>query len=226
MSSSLINFVFIIGLTFLLSLISQLLKLLENRISSLKGISRYSYLVWFTGILVFGFLRGDEFNLSLPIYSANIGLVEIVIMLAIIRLFAIYSEYTIHSSIKPFIIFTIVFPIGEEILFRGIVQSLILNNQYWGIEKMVVPGFGNIQIAVFISAFCFGITHVQYNDFKVNRKTVKQVLFAFVFGLYAGKMVVRTESILYPLLLHSFANLSVQLYGLSKNKSQVKLIGD
>lgn len=226
MSSLLIKLTFVLGLTFLLSIISFLLLFVEKRVSSLKGISQYSYLVWFIGIFIFGVIGGKDFSLSLPINPANIEFSEIIIILAIIWSFAKYSDYTIHSSIKPFIVFTLVFPIGEEILFRGVLQSSILSNQYWGVENMVIPGFGNVPTVVFISAICFGITHVQYNGFKIDSKTIKQVLFAFVFGVYAGKMVVRTESILYPLLLHSFANLSVQLYGLSQKKKHVKFIAE
>ena len=226
MSNSLLAIFTILSLTFLLSIISGFLNLLERVKKGVEGISHNSYLFWFFGILAAGILGGKHFRLSQPMASVEMGMTEVVIIIGAIGIFAMHSEYTIHKSVKPFIVFTLIFPIGEEILFRGIIQSLILDHFHWGIENLVIPGFGNVPLAVVISAACFGITHLQYNDFCINKKTIKQVLFASIFGIFAGKMVIRTESIFFPMLLHSFANLSVEFYGLRRRKKQSVLVVD
>lgn len=99
-----------------------------------------------------------------------------------------------------------VFPIGEEILFRGIIQSMANYLMGGNLVYIPMPIFNSVTVQVFISAFCFGITHFQYFDFRFNSSSLKKVLFAFVFGLFAGNIVEITGSIFYTILFHILGN--------------------
>ena len=217
-----VEFLFVLALvvflTFMLTSISWVARALEPLHPKLKGKSQNSSLIWLTAILIAGVLNPERFGLTIPRSSIAIEPMEALAILGGVTLFAIHSEYPIHKTWKPFLIFTFVFPLGEEILFRGIIQSIIVNTFSWGEQIVSIPFFGNVPIAVGISALCFGITHFQYNAFRFNSRTVKQVLFATLFGLFAGKIVLETGSIVYPLILHGLANVSSQLYGLRRRE--------
>jgi membrane protease YdiL (CAAX protease family) len=83
-------------------------------------------------------------------------------------------------------------PLGEELLFRGLIQSVFHRNM-------------GVTAAIFISALVFGISHGTL--YVVPGVTAMGLLLAFVFY--------RTGNLLYPLMMHCVFNL-FSLYRLSR----------
>lgn len=203
-----------ISLTFLLTLLKKVMEYLIKKEINVPEVIRQnlSYL-WLGIIVIVGGIGGSFFNLALPNSTLTIKSIEWLYFLMLFYLFCAYSGYPTSKTLREYTKFALVFPIGEEILFRGILQStikslLVLDGQY-----VNLPLFGSVPVVVLISAICFGVTHFQYHNFKVNELSLKQVALAFVFGIFAGNVVEMTGSIIYPLLFHIAANTGAVLYG-------------
>lgn len=199
--------ILILILTFLLSIISKFFELLKkSKVKYFRGIKVNSVYIWFFIILISGIIGFKFFNIGLPKGDYNINLNDIIIFLVFSIPFGIFSGYEPGRNFSGIIIFCLMFPISEEILFRGIIQSLasqlMISPTY-----IPVPLLKGVTIQVFISAVCFGLTHFQYFNFKFNLSTVKKVLFAFIFGLFAGNLVEMTGTILYTIIFHITANI-------------------
>lgn len=77
-------------------------------------------------------------------------------------------------------------PIGEELLFRGLLFKRINDT------KLGVIG------AILIPAVIFALIHVQY--------VVPVIVFIFIDGLFYGYVRYKTASVILPILLHSLGN--------------------
>ena len=75
-------------------------------------------------------------------------------------------------------------PVGEEILFRGIIMKNL---------SRVSQRFG-----IFFSAFLFGLAH----------QNVIQFLLAFLLGIFLGKIVMRHNSLLPAIIVHMAVNMT------------------
>ncbi len=133
--------------------------------------------------------------------------------------FMLKSGYKPQKNIKGITIFCIVFPIGEEILFRGIILSLVTYLVGSRAIYVPIPILKGVTLQVFLSAICFGITHFQYFGFKFNYATINKVLFAFIFGLIAGNLVEINGSIIYSVIFHIIANSGATIYYLKNSDS-------
>ena len=103
-----------------------------------------------------------------------------------------------------FIAAVIMAPLFEEGVFRGIIQKGLIN------------GKKNPQAAIWISALLFGIVHANPWQF------VGGVLLGYVLGVVYH----RTGSLLLPILLHAFNNLSsILLVKLTDEESFSKILG-
>lgn len=89
---------------------------------------------------------------------------------------------TLASSFILFILTVIIAPVFEEFIFRGAVMNLL--KPYGG------------GIAIFVSAFCFGIFHGNFQQF----------FFAFVLGIVLGYIGYATGSVFCTTLLHLMFN--------------------
>lgn len=86
--------------------------------------------------------------------------------------------------------------IGEEIIFRGIIQGIILK------------GTKNIHVAVWLAAFIFSAFHLQFYGFIPR----------FVLGIILGYLFVFSGSIWLPILAHFVNNaMATVFYYLSNN---------
>ena len=86
------------------------------------------------------------------------------------------------SSWLLFILLTVIAPVFEEFIFRGAV-----------LELLKPYGSG---LAVFVSAFCFGVYHGNFQQF----------FYAFALGLCLGYIAIATNSIFCTTLLHAMFN--------------------
>lgn len=105
-----------------------------------------------------------------------------------------FSTYTIFQLI---LLVSIIGPIGEELLFRGILQkSLVL---YFG-NKKVFP--------VIITSLVFGLIHfTSLLSGEYLYAVIYNVIFAFILGLISGYCKEKTNSIFPSIILHIFGNI-------------------
>ena len=87
--------------------------------------------------------------------------------------------------------------IGEEFLFRGVLQ------------KQFRQWFGNIHIAVFVAAFLFSAMHMQFFGFIPR----------LVLGIILGYLYYFSKNLWIPIIAHFFNNaIAVIVYYLNYNK--------
>lgn len=87
-----------------------------------------------------------------------------------------------QSSFILFFLLTVIAPFFEEFIFRGAVLHLL-------------QPYGN-GLAIFVSAFCFGIYHGNFRQF----------FYAFILGICLGYITVATKSIFCSTILHAMFN--------------------
>lgn len=87
--------------------------------------------------------------------------------------------------------------IGEEFLFRGVLQ------------KQFKEWFGNIHVAIFIASFLFSAIHLQFFGFIPR----------FVLGMLLGYLFYFSNNLWVPIIAHFFNNgIAVLIYYLNFNK--------
>lgn len=107
------------------------------------------------------------------------------------------------SSLIPVIIFVVILsPIVEEIIFRGIL-----------LDKL--RGYGD-KTAIVFTAFTFALLHGNLSQF----------FYAFVLGLIFGYVALRTNTILYTIILHIIVNMfgSVIMPGLALSGNEALIV--
>ena len=154
---------------------------------------RYFIYIWSLFIIgIFIFFPGAE---ALYQYDQSLStFLPVLLGLPIAALIAKNSGYNIRISKKSIFNFAILYPVTEELLFRGITFSLAAS-----ISEINIGAFS---LAVIVSAAVFGITHLQYHDFKFTDLAQLQILIAFIGGLFMGDLMDNTGFILYPILIH------------------------
>ncbi len=189
-------------LTFMHSINGQLiLKLVSSQEKKQFVKENYFYLWFFIVLVIYVVLIG---NLSLP--TNPLKLSDYIFMLLFIYPFMINSHYNPHQSFKGVFSFCIIYPIGEELLYRGILSYLLL--YFFNTNTILVPFplLKEISLTVLITAICFAIMHLQYFNFKVDSIGVRKIVYAFVFGVVVGNIIEMSGSILYGILFHIIAN--------------------
>jgi len=96
-----------------------------------------------------------------------------------------YIGGTSLSFLSNVFLLALVPAIGEELVFRGVLQNLL------------AKATGKIHFAVWVSAFLFSFIHFQFLDFIPR----------FVLGLAFGYVVILTGSLWYSIILHFLNNL-------------------
>jgi len=115
------------------------------------------------------------------------------------------GETYIKAGVKPlvlFILFTLTVGIAEEFAFRGIIFPLTI--------KAVRNWKRPILIGALLSSLMFGAVHF-INLFSQPDNLIgitSQVFFAVAIGVFFCGLMVRTENILVPCLIHALVNYS------------------
>ncbi|PFC86727.1 CPBP family intramembrane metalloprotease [Bacillus anthracis] len=152
--------------------------------------------IWGTILTIISYFYEDNYVFRLLIHYESI---VVLILIALITNIVI-SRYSGYNPIgkKNILNFVIMYPIFEEVIFRGMIIP-ILNNAF--------PIFSNFEIAyipvtlpILISSFLFAVSHLQY--YKFNQTSIKFMLFAFLGGIIHGMITDSTLSIVFPILLH------------------------
>ena len=94
---------------------------------------------------------------------------------------------------------------SEEVLFRalpiGILTFWIGSNKERKFTKL------NLSYEVIIAAVLFSIAHIRWtiNPFSISMNYL-QLIYCFVLGIVDGKAYQETNSVLYPMIMHSVSN--------------------
>lgn len=126
-------------------------------------------------------------------------IVSLVVVGVIVGAYVLLGNRTPWDS-RGAVNFTVV-PLYEELLFRGILFSLVL-----AYARRQFPETRSVGIAIVASALGFGLGHAA-NGFTVGWSfALFQVAYATLFGLLAGYNRAKTDSIIAPVLLHALMN--------------------
>ena len=82
-----------------------------------------------------------------------------------------------------------------------------------------LPVIGKIDFPVLISSICFAVNHIQYHKFRITPLAIRQILIAFIGGVFLGNMVEYTNSILSALTLHISFNSVASIYALWRHSA-------
>ncbi|SDK71927.1 CPBP family intramembrane glutamic endopeptidase [Natronincola ferrireducens] len=90
---------------------------------------------------------------------------------------------------------------SEELIFRGFaitMLALIIKDRVFN---------GKVSIANIIGAVIFGLAHVNFSftPFEI-RYNLFQIMYAIILGLFYGDCYEKTNSMLYPMMMHSISN--------------------
>lgn len=97
---------------------------------------------------------------------------------------------------------------SEEILFRALPISIIVCLIPY--EKGVKIFKLHISWAIIITAIFFALAHIKWTvvPFTISYDFM-QLLFSFALGIVYGKVYQKTNSVLYPMIMHSLTNVAV-----------------
>jgi membrane protease YdiL (CAAX protease family) len=116
------------------------------------------------------------------------------------------------NTIVATLLFQSFFPgMGEEILFRGLIISLLSSRVFTGFRQNKASKFGIIALS---SAY-FAIAHIYFTltPFQITHIDYLQLVTAVGCGAYYAVFYLKTESLLAPFLAHNFSNTSATICG-------------
>ena len=107
----------------------------------------------------------------------------------------VYRDFIRHCSVTQLLLVAIMSGIGEELLFRGVIQ------------KTIVEGFGGetrgFIIGIAVTSLLFGLAH------PINKL---YVFLCVVIGIYLGLLFAWTDdNLIVPIIIHAFYNFIVFL---------------
>ena len=91
---------------------------------------------------------------------------------------------------------------SEEILFRALPISILMLL----FNKSIIVKWG-VSVETIIAAFLFSIAHIKWSlsPFVINMDYY-QLVYAFILGVVYGKVYQKSDSVFYPMLMHSISN--------------------
>lgn len=164
-------------------------------------------------ILIFIFSRKKELDFGLKPKQNKIGVKYLIIFSAVIMVYVIVSYLVGYkvNSIEPYsyqlncrnVLGTLGFQLllsgpSEELLFRALPITVLSwafgkNNNHWA--------------EIIIAAFLFSIAHISWNCAPFSLVfSWFQLFYAFVLGMIYGITYVKTNSVIYPMIMHSLSN--------------------
>lgn len=111
----------------------------------------------------------------------------------------------IHSSVlSAFFIIGVLAPIGEELLYRGYIQTTLSCFNRYRFEMKAI----SISLPVLISSIIFAIAHLQLLLAGVTISFMIMILIStFIVGLITGYYREKTESLFPSILMHALFNI-------------------
>ena len=110
-------------------------------------------------------------------------------------LHSVYLDFIRHSSVPQLLLVAIMSGIGEELLFRGIMQTIIMN--------VCGGGTWGLVIGIGVTSLLFGLAH------PINKL---YVFLCFVIGIYLGLAFAWSDNnLLVPIIIHALYNFVIFL---------------
>ncbi|MFC7363279.1 CPBP family intramembrane glutamic endopeptidase [Nocardioides astragali] len=128
----------------------------------------------------------------------------VLVVVSILAVATVVGAFRMTGSTAPYDATVgefVLVPVGEELLFRGFLLGALLE-----LFRRRHVGSHSPAWAVLISAAAFGIGHLGNLGYVDTAFVILQVFVAFIFGVVAGHVRVRTESIVGPVLMHATMN--------------------
>lgn len=171
--------------------------------------SHTKFSIYYWGIIVLGacFVLKDNYVFHVP---ENIMSV-LPLFLFILVANCIISNASGYAPIGTFdrINFILVFPILEEIAFRGLVLPVLA--RHTALEQgFQVFYIYSASFAVILTAFLFAVSHLQY--YRLDKQSIRFMIFAFFGGIFFGVIAQATESVVLTIPLHTAFNGSAAFY--------------
>lgn len=184
-----------LGLSLLLTFSYKIVEVIIRMIST-TSLARFSIYLW--AILIVTLI--PIFNGNYVYVSPNNIMSTIPVFIVIIFVNFIISRFSGYHPIGKFntINFIIVFPIIEEVIFRGLLLPYL--NQYFHSAVLLQVMYMPVTFPVIGSALLFAICHLQY--YKLSRQSALFLLFAFIGGITYGSITDLIHSIILAVLLH------------------------
>jgi len=125
---------------------------------------------------------------------------------AVVAIVTGFRALTGATPYTPSVGEVLIVPLGEEALFRGFLLVTLI-----GVFGRWLGESSAARWAVAVSAVSFGVGHLGNLGYVPTGFVVVQVIAATAFGLLAGWVRVRTDSLSGPVLLHSAMNAAAVL---------------
>ncbi|SDT37761.1 CAAX protease self-immunity [Paenibacillaceae bacterium GAS479] len=193
------NIVVSLGLAILLACSFRVIELIIKRtlnFKKLNNLDKYTVYIWGFCTILSSYFYKPSYVFNLPI---NFKLV-LSLALVVVITNSFISRYSGYHPVGKFNVvnFIVVYPIIEEIIFRGLMLPIL--NQAFPPTSFYEVFYLPVTIPIIISSFLFGISHLQY--YKFNKQSVRFIVFAFFGGAIFGTIADITQSILVPVILH------------------------
>jgi membrane protease YdiL (CAAX protease family) len=117
-----------------------------------------------------------------------------------------------NQEIFTKLLFQSIFPgLGEELLFRGFLISLLITKLNPELNK-----FYNKLFISIVSGLFFAIAHIYFDisSFQITHIDLTQFLLALFCGVCYSLMFINTKSLIGPIFAHNFSNVSSTIIGL------------
>lgn len=198
-----VSIISIIGCCILSFLYIIVYKMLIKLRSS--AIKKYYNYIWAALILVIALIYPNSFlrKASFEFFYNGKNLREIFKISILACILGCFSGYKTVDKKYDFD-FCVIFPVFEEILFRGVILSILVN-----------VGLLSDNYSIVLSALLFGIMHFQYFGFKDY--AIRYVVIAFVGGYFFANIVLMTQSILPSIFIHMVFNISAVEFSKYRN---------
>ena len=107
-------------LTFSWTLLAGLLELISVKSTAIKRLMKRNIsLIWSITLLTAGGIGGRFFKVALPTCSPDMSTFEIGVLMIGMILLTVCSGYNPGRKLYALVRFCLIFPLGEEILYRG-----------------------------------------------------------------------------------------------------------
>ena len=99
----------------------------------------------------------------------------------------------------------------EEILFRALPITLLVYACGFNTGKPIKIFKWEIPSEIMIAAVLFAIAHIgwELNPFSITQFNIHQLVLSVVVGIFYGLAYQKSKSVLYPMIMHSIANVLI-----------------
>ncbi len=156
---------------------------------------------------------------KLPLWGFQLPTLEVMVLLSTIGIIAAIVVVVLSEHISPtpenmnpssdrrgrvifFVVIVLLASVGEEMLFRGVLQNILDNSLLLAIDL----GWFSITSGAIISAIVFGMIHIAPAK-QMGASVPVLVISAAILGLIAGIFLTISGSILLPIIIHIEFNL-------------------